>query len=93
MRARELWGIKVADIPGAGTKLKILRQSLGGNSFATTKGKDARFVPFSESLREELNSILMHETELRAPESTLLLNKILLGQIWDILMTKKKRAT
>lgn len=75
VRARELWGIKVSDIPAAGTKLKILRQSLGGNSFSSTKGKDARFVPFSQSLREELNFMLMHENELRAPDSTLFMSK------------------
>lgn len=75
LRARELWGLKLSDLPATGTKIKVLRQSLGGNSFAATKGKDSRFVPFSQGMREELNFMLMHENAPRKPDSTLFLSK------------------
>lgn len=75
MRARELWGLKLSDLPANGTKIKVLRQSLGGNTFAVTKGKDSRYVPFSQGMREELNSMLMHENRERKPDSTLFLSQ------------------
>lgn len=71
VRARELWGIKLKDLPKSGTKLKILRQSLGGGEFVLTKGKDSRFVPFSLGLQKELASILSHETHDQSEERTL----------------------
>ena len=75
-RARELWGFKISDIPGNGTKIKISRQSFGGSRFEATKGKDSRFVPFSLGLREELHSMLSHEIEEQAPDRTLFVSKV-----------------
>tara|TARA_R110002049_G_scaffold274186_3_gene452130 strand:+ start:1705 stop:2832 length:1128 start_codon:yes stop_codon:yes gene_type:complete len=66
MRARELWGIKLKDIPQVGSKLRVLRQSAGGNQFEVTKGKDSRYVPFSKGLRIECMRLLPknnHSTE------------------------------
>ena len=53
IRARELWGLMVSDIPINGNKLKIYRQWLG-NKYSRPKGKEARFVPLSDKLRDEL---------------------------------------
>ena len=54
MRAREIWGLKVSDIPEVGTKLKVTRQLLGRDKFQFTKGKDIRYVPFSGELKREM---------------------------------------
>ena len=75
-RARELWGFKISDIPGNGTKIKISRQSVGGSRFEVTKGKDSRFVPLSLGLREELQSMLGLEIEGPAPERTLFVSSV-----------------
>tara|TARA_B100001971_G_scaffold61895_1_gene56908 strand:- start:112531 stop:113580 length:1050 start_codon:yes stop_codon:yes gene_type:complete len=58
IRARELWGLMVSDIPINGNKLKIYRQWLG-NKYSRPKGKEARFVPLSDKLRDELISELI----------------------------------
>lgn len=70
-RAREIWGLKILDIPTTGTKLKILRQALGAGRFSPTKGKDSRFVPFSYGLREELESMLSDQLEVLNPDWTI----------------------
>ena len=53
----------------------IEKHFFGGSSFSTTKGKDSRYVSFGQSLREELSSMLMHETEARSPDSTLFVSR------------------
>ena len=58
MRAREVWGLKVSDIPQTGTKLKVGRQILGTNRYQVTKGKDIRYVPFSGELKAEIRRYL-----------------------------------
>lgn len=52
MRAREIWGVKVCDLPREDLKLRVVRQAIR-KGFSQTKGKDFRFVPFTSSLKEE----------------------------------------
>lgn len=54
LRANELWGIKLKDIPIQDTKLKVLRQLSAKGAFTHTKGKDSRNVPYSQNLRLEI---------------------------------------
>ena len=58
MRAGEIWGFKLSDMPKSGNKAKISRQALSPNEFGPTKGKSSRFVPFSNTLKAELKSLL-----------------------------------
>lgn len=58
MRARELWGLRVFDLPKVQTKLKVSWQLGSRNTFEPTKGKDSRYVPLSSSLRRELEASL-----------------------------------
>lgn len=74
VRANELWGIKLKDRPVQGTKISISRQYLGNNKFDLTKGKVARYVPFSQGLRDELKALLNDEQIEQYPERTLFVN-------------------
>ena len=71
LRANELWGFKLKDIPKHESKLKISRQFLGGAKFGATKGKKSRYVPFSQGLREEITYLLDDELIEQYPERTL----------------------
>lgn len=75
-RAREIWGLKLSDIPPTGTKIKIMRQALGPNQYVATKGKDSRFVPFSQNLRSEIENMFSHENDERLPDSPLFLTEM-----------------
>jgi integrase len=59
VRANELWGIKIFDLPESGAKMRISRQVSGNNSFTPTKGKDVRSVPLSSSLRKEIEDWIL----------------------------------
>lgn len=76
VRANELWGMKFKDIPGHGTKISILRQFLGDNKFSSTKGKVARYVPFSQGLRDELSALFNDELIEQYSERTLFVNNV-----------------
>lgn len=77
VRANELWGLKIKDLPETGTKIKISRQALGGSRFSATKGKDSRFVPYSSGLKDEINYLLKDELIEQTPERTLFVNNAL----------------
>ncbi len=74
VRANELWGLKIKDLPESGTKIKISRQALGGSRFSPTKGKDSRFVPYSSGLKDEIIYLLKDELIDQTPERTLFVN-------------------
>lgn len=73
-RANELWGFKLKDITANGTKISISRQFLGNTKFGLTKGKVARYVPFSQGLRDEIKALLNDELIEQTPERTLFVN-------------------
>ena len=74
-RAREIWGLKLSDIPLTGTKIKIMRQAVGPGQYQVTKGKDSRYVPFSQNLRSEIENMMIHENEPRLPDSPLFITE------------------
>lgn len=75
LRANELWGFKLKDIPKNDLKLKISRQFLGGSKFGLTKGKKSRFVPFSQGLKDEISYLLNDELIEQYPERTLFVSR------------------
>jgi integrase len=58
MRAREIWGLRLSDLPKVQRKLKVSWQISRFKTFEPTKGKDSRYVPFSEHLNDELVPLL-----------------------------------
>ena len=58
MRAGEIWGFRVSDVPKSGNKAKVSQQAIGAREFDVTKGKKSRFVPLSDSLIAEISSLL-----------------------------------
>ena len=64
MRAAELWGVKVSDIPKTGNTMAVARQYIGGGIFTPTKGKDFRQVPLSDALRDEMYGLLKRQKEV-----------------------------
>lgn len=63
LRAGEIWGLQPQDLVQGGELLYIRRQwDLNSMSFRLPKGKKARHVPCNESLRREIEALLVKET-------------------------------